>query len=166
MDPLQQRLLVLLVVLAVVLVAGAVWRRHEHRRRRHAFDAPAPGPEADLLVPPGSPAPPGLGAAGATATLVVVGTRGCSDCARTLAALRSGLADDDNVALHHVLAEQAPDLVERFAVRTAPTVLLADGGGRVRGVHPGAVDADVAVAALQALRHGQVPFAGTGGAAR
>ena len=62
------------------------------------------------------------------ARFVVVGTRGCSDCARTLALLRRETADDPAVAVSHVLAEQAPGLVERVRVRTAPTVLLVDAG--------------------------------------
>lgn len=160
MDPLlADRLLVLLVAVAVVLVAGAVWRAAERRRRRHDFDVPVVDPTTDLLTLPGEPAPPGLGAAGSRATLVVVGTRGCSDCARTLATLRQAFAADDDVEVHHVLAEQAPDLVDRFRVRTAPTVLLADGAGHVVGVHPGAVDADVARQALRAVDAGEAPFA-------
>ena len=160
MDPLLDRALLLGAVVVVVLVAGALWRVLDTRRRRHAFDSlPAPAAEdADLLAPDDEPRPDGLGALGPRATFVVVGTRGCSDCARTLALLRGGLGADEGVAVHHVLAERAPALVDRFHVRTAPTVLLAGPTGHVVGVHPGPVDLDVAAAALGDLAQGRAPF--------
>lgn len=159
-DPLLDRALLLGAVVVVVLVAGALWRLLDTRRRRHAFDTlPAPATSgADLLVADGQARPAGLGELGSRATFVVVGTRGCSDCARTLALLRSGLAEADGVAVHHVLAERAPELVDRFHVRTAPTVLLAGPTGHVVGVHPGPVDLDVATAALGDLAQGRAPF--------
>jgi hypothetical protein len=158
-DTLADRTVLLVVVVAVVLLAGALWRVAEHRRRRHAFDAPDAGTGAGLLVTSDEERPRGLGEAGAHATFVVVGTRGCSDCARTLAVLRAGLDGEAGVAVHHVLAEQAPGIVERFRVRTAPTVLLADAGSRVVGVHPGPVDLDVAMDALRDVAAGRAPFA-------
>ncbi|WP_380165290.1 TlpA family protein disulfide reductase [Jannaschia sp. R86511] len=157
MDPVWQRLVLLVGVVAVVLVVGGLWRLREHRRGRRAFAPPAEH-RTRPLVPPGEAAPAGLGEPGRTATLVVVGTRSCSDCARTLALLRREVADDPTVAVHHVLAEQAPALVARFDVRTAPTVLLADADGQVVGAHPGPVDADVARQALAALATGRAPF--------
>jgi hypothetical protein len=158
-DPLLDRALLLGAVVVVVLVSGALWRVLDTRRRRHAFDSlPAPATTgADLLVVDGQ-RPPGLGDLGSRATFVVVGTRGCSDCARTLAQLRSGLAGSDGVAVHHVLAERAPELVDRFHVRTAPTVLLAGPTGHVVGVHRGPVDLDVATAALGDVAQGRAPF--------
>ncbi|MGJ7441135.1 TlpA family protein disulfide reductase [Aquipuribacter sp. MA13-6] len=162
MDPLSQRLLLLVGVIAVVLVVGGLWRVREHRRGRQAFAPPADDPRTRPLVLPTETAPAGLGGLGRTATLVVVGTRSCSDCARTLALLRREVQDDVGVAVHHVLAERAPGLVDRFEVRTAPTVLLADADGQVVGVHPGPVDADVARQALVALAAGRTPFAAAG----
>ncbi len=158
MDPVSSRLLVLLVVVLAVVLVGGVWRAREHRRGRQAFAPPASDPRRRPLVPPTETAPVGLDGLGRTATLVVVGTRSCSDCARTLALLRREVQDGEDVLVHHVLAEQAPGLVDRFEVRTAPTVLLADAAGDVIGVHPGPVDADVARQALVELSAGRVPF--------
>lgn len=158
MDPLSSRLLVLLVVVLAVVLLGGLWRAREHRRGRRAFASPASDPRPQPLLAPTEAAPVGLGALGRTATLVVVGTRSCSDCARTLALLRREVQDGQDVLVHHVLAEQAPGLVDRFEVRTAPTVLLADAAGDVVGVHPGPVDADVARQALVALSVGRAPF--------
>ena len=172
MDLLAPGPVLLLVVVAVVLVAGGAWRGLERLRRRRAFAVPAAvAAEAPPLVADGEPVPPGLEDAvpaaggpsdGVRARVVVVGTRSCSDCARTLALLRRETADDPAVAVHHVLAEQAPGLVDRFHVRTAPTVLLVDADARVVGVHPGAVDVDVARAALRDLAVGRRPFAAGG----
>lgn len=164
---LLDRSLLLAVALVVVAVTGVLWRRLEHARRRHGFDAPraarseaerAPGSRrdgrTDDLLPPLLPEEL-RDALGRAATFVVVGTRGCSDCARTLAVLRRELADEPGVAVAHVLAPDAPALVERFAIRTAPTVVLAGADGEVVGVHPGPVDADVARGAVAALRGGE-----------
>lgn len=151
----------LLLAVLVVLVVGGTWRGLERLRRRHGFDAAGPTGQALLLAD--EPVPAELAVPAPRARFVVVGTRGCSDCARTLAVLRRELADDDGVVVSHVLAEDAPGLVDRFDVRTAPTVLLADAASRVVGVHPGAVDADVARAALVALAVGERPFSPVAG---
>lgn len=161
MEPVSSRLLVLLVVVLAVVLVGGLWRAREHRRGRQAFAPPASDPRRRPLVPPTEAAPAGLDGLGRTATLVVVGTRSCSDCARTLALLRREVQDGEDVLVHHVLAEQAPGLVDRFEVRTAPTVLLADAAGDVIGVHPGPVDTDVARQALVELAAGRAPFTST-----
>jgi hypothetical protein len=148
-DPLLARVVVLLVVVVAVAATGLAWRARERRRRR---SRPVPVGSGVLLPTAGLDVPPGD-----EATVVVVGTRGCSDCARTLAALRAGLADRPGTAVAHVLAERVPDLVGAVGIRTAPTVLLADAAGRVVATHPGPVDVDVVVGALDALAAGAAP---------
>ncbi|WP_336922465.1 hypothetical protein [Aquipuribacter sp. SD81] len=152
MDPLLARALLLAAVMAAVVVAGLVVRARERRVRRR-----------DLAPTTAAVSLPDLAAgtldrpAGTVATVVVVGTRACSDCARTLAALRAALGARPGVTVAHVLAERVPDLVERLDVRTAPTVLLADAAGVVVVSHPGAVDADRVAAALDVLAAGRRP---------
>ncbi len=173
----------LVAAVLVVLVVGLAWHRRGRLIGRRGF-VPPPGVPAGstaqllrsdlpLLLAPGEPVPPGLedvplehvpGRAtdpAVSARVVVVGTRSCSDCARTVAVLRRATADEPTVRVHHVLAERAPGLVERLQVRTAPTVLLVDAASRVVGVHPGPMDADVARAALEHLAGRAVPSAGS-----
>lgn len=150
-DPAVQRLVLLAIVIVAVLLTGGLWRNLQQRRRRASFAAP---------VAP-STAGGDYDAQGERATFVVVGTRDCSDCARTLAALRAEFAHTDGVQVEHVLAERAPALVDRFNIQTAPTVLLLDANSSVVGVHPGAVDTDVARVALDRLEAGDTPFVAT-----
>ncbi len=153
------RAVVLAAVAVVVVVVGLAWQAHHDRLlRRRPSPVPADAPVVTLPAE-SLDTPPGQ-----RATVVVVGTRGCSDCARTLALLRADLADRPGVSVAHVLAERVPELVSALDVRAAPTVLLAGADRRVVAQHPGAVAPDVVRAALDGL--GSAPAAGATGSTR
>lgn len=66
--------------------------------------------------------------AGASRTWVVFTSPYCATCGPVEARLR---ASDPQARVVKVDATQEPDLADAFSVRSAPTVLLADGGGNV-----------------------------------
>lgn len=107
---------VLVVVLFLVAFAGA---SALYRRRQRQLQE---GPAAHPLVPAAL-------RAGAHRTWVLFTTPFCASCGRVEARLR---ASDPTARLVRVDASQERELAGAFAVRSAPTVLLADEQGRVQ----------------------------------
>jgi hypothetical protein len=89
---------------------------------------------------PVHPAVPASLLAGAPRTWVVFTTPYCASCGPVEARLR---ASDPNARVVKVDATREPHLADAFSIRSAPTVLLADGAGNVtaRLVGAEAVDA-------------------------
>lgn len=104
------------VVLVALLVAGApaVWRRRQEALQRGPAEHP-PLPEALR--------------AGAERTWVVFTSPYCASCGPAADRLR---AADPGARVVTVDASRDRDLARAFRVRAAPTLLLADGDGRVR----------------------------------
>ncbi len=124
------RLLVVAVLLAAFAVAPLLYR---HRMRR-------------LQVQPVDGASlPGHLLEGAHRTWVLFTTPWCATCGPVEERLR---AHDPGARFVTVDATREPDLAGAMGVRSAPTVLLADGDGRVRTrlVGPEAVDRYVVTA--------------------
>ncbi len=127
-----ERLIVLVVVLAISAGVGLVARWQDGRVRRRGFAPVEAAASSPRIIDVAS---------GAFGAVVVLGTRACITCARTYAVLRDeASAAGGEVQIEHLLLEDRPDLVEALGVRTAPTVVLLDPAGRVVGRHNGGLD--------------------------
>lgn len=105
---------VILVVAATLAAVFGVWRWYADGRVRDA----RPEQVSDIAV-------------GDTATLVQFSSRVCSPCVSTRRVL-DALAEEHGIEHVDLDVEERADLVERFGIRRTPTVLVLDGGGRVR----------------------------------
>ena len=125
------RVLVLLAVVAVVVVGDRAWRRRAHAIRTD--DAPTPPVPVEWV-------------AGADRNWLVFSTPWCASCGPVEERLRRA---DPGARVVRIDATEQPELAAALRIRSAPTVLLADGEGRVstRLVGAGAVAAHVAAAA-------------------
>jgi hypothetical protein len=145
----EERVAVLVAVVAVSLLAGLIVRARESRIERRGFVPSATGhgdgPGACRVLLPDLPP----GSAGA---VVVLGTRACATCARTHALL-VGAADaaGGRVAVRYLLIEDRLDLASDLDIRSAPTVLLTDPRGVVTRRHEGGLDAAGARTAVTEL---------------
>jgi hypothetical protein len=104
---------VVLVILFAVALAGRLYRSWRA------------GVEAER---PAHPRIPGSLLAGAARTWVVFTTPYCATCGPVEARLR---AADPDARVVKVDASREPYLADAFSIRSAPTVLLADGEGNV-----------------------------------
>jgi hypothetical protein len=84
---------------------------------------------------------------GADRTWLLFTTPYCASCGPVEARLR---AADPSARLVRVDATREPMLADAFGIRAAPTVLLADAGGRVEARLVGAAAVDRYVTAIQA----------------
>lgn len=117
----------LLVVLALLAVFVAARRRYRRWRRAVENDRrPTPHLPAELV-------------AGAARTWVVFTTPACGSCGPVTERLRR---EDPGARVVTVDATAEPQLAGAFRVRSAPTVLLADGQGRVQARLVGAAAVD------------------------
>ena len=119
-----------LIVVALLFAVTLATRLYRQWRK---------GAQADR---PRHPAVPMSLLEGAQRTWVVFTTPYCANCGPVEASLR---ASDPGARVVKVDATREPLLAQAFSVRSAPTVLLADGQGRVRArlVGADAVDAYV-----------------------
>lgn len=103
------RLLVVVGLLAAFAAARVLW----DRRRAALADRPGVGlpPLPDDLAGPGR-------------TWIVFATRYCATCGPAAERLRMS---DPTATVRTVLVEERPDLADRYEVRSAPTVVEADG---------------------------------------
>ena len=108
------RLLVVLVLAFAVLLVARIFRGWRHRVRTEQPTVP--------LVPLSL-------RAGADRTWVIFTTPLCASCRPIEARLRSTDPDANVVTVDAI---EQPGLSHAFKVRSAPTVLLADGDGRVQ----------------------------------
>lgn len=108
------RVLVVVALLAAFAVAPVLHRRRLHRLQAHPLDATAALPH-HLLE-------------GAHRTWVLFTTPWCATCGPVEDRLR---AHDPGARFVTVDATEQRDLAASLGIRSAPTVLLADGQGRV-----------------------------------
>ena len=108
------RLAVVLALLALFAIAPALYRRRQRRLER--------GPDGDRRVPT-------VFVAGAPRTWLVFTTPWCASCQPVADLLRQC---DPEARVVKVDATQERELAGTFAVRSAPTALLADPEGRVQ----------------------------------
>jgi hypothetical protein len=90
-------------------------------------------------------------ALGRTATFVQFSSQTCSVCPRSLAVLGGVAQARSGVEVVEVSAEERMDLVRLLDVRRSPTVFLLDADGAVHARTSGAMNAELAGAALDAL---------------
>ena len=107
-------------LVVIVLLFGLALATRLYRRWRTGLAA---RPVGD-----GVPALPSSLLAGAARTWVVFTTPYCASCGPVERSLRDAEPDSRVVIVD---ATEQPALADSFHVRTAPTVLLADGSGRV-----------------------------------
>jgi hypothetical protein len=120
---------VVIVILFAIALAGRLYRAW---RVRLATTQPAhPLMPASLL-------------AGADRTWVVFTSPYCATCGPVEARLR---ADDPDARVVKVDATREPHLADAFSIRSAPTVLLADGAGNVTARLVGAEAVDAYISA-------------------
>ena len=123
---------VLLLVFFVLLAKRMVHQRLEARRRHR--------PRGDQTIPAHlTQARP--------RTWVLFTTPYCTTCSKVEDQLR---ASDPRTPVMRVDASEQVALAERFAIRTAPTLILAGADGSVLGRYVGATDA---IAAARAASH-------------
>ncbi len=108
------RLLVAVVLTFAVLLVARLYRQWRHTVRTES---------------PATPLIPLSIRAGAERTWVIFTTPFCASCAPIEARLR---ANDPGANVVRIDATEQPQLSNAFKVRSAPTVLLADGDGRVQ----------------------------------
>ena len=120
---LARGVVVLLILFAVALVARL------YRRWRMGVEAERPD----------HPVVPASLLAGAARTWVVFTSPYCATCGPVADRLQ---ASDPGARVVKVDATREPHLADAFSVRSAPTVLLADGEGRVRARLVGAEAVD------------------------
>jgi thiol-disulfide isomerase/thioredoxin len=132
--PVLVRALLVVAVVAVALVLGLWWRSRQGVVRTTAPDAVAPGSSAadDVWRERG------VELAG-TATFVQFSTDHCSPCRATSRVLGALVAQRDDVSHREMDIDQNLDLVRRFSVLRAPTVLVLDRDGREVARMTGAV---------------------------
>jgi hypothetical protein len=106
-----------LVVVAFLLVVGLATRLYRARRARLVAEQPR------------HPVVPASLVAGAERTWVLFTTPYCASCGPVEEHLR---AADPGARVVRVDATREPHLADAFRVRTAPTIVLADGAGRVQ----------------------------------
>ncbi len=92
---------------------------------------------------------------GASATFLQFSAPVCAPCRATRRVLGDLTADSPGVAHIEIDAQQRPDLVDELGITRTPTVLLLDGGGRVRGRIVGAPTRPDALRALDSLLDGK-----------
>ena len=119
---------VVLVLLFAVALAARLYR--QWRLRVQTAEPDHPTVPATLL-------------AGAERTWVIFTTPFCATCGPVAARLE---ASDPGARVVKVDATREPHLADAFSVRSAPTVLLADGEGRVQARLVGAEAVDSYVA--------------------
>ncbi|WP_372594237.1 TlpA family protein disulfide reductase [Actinotalea sp.] len=90
-------------------------------------------------------------AEGTRATFVQFSAESCSVCPRSLEVLRSVAAATPGVEVAELRAEEHMDLVRLLDVRRSPTVFLLDAEGTVRTRSSGAMNRELARAALAEL---------------
>jgi hypothetical protein len=137
---------VIAVVLFVVLAAVAWWL--ERRRRveppmQGRGTAPAQLDRADFPRPD------------APWLVVLFTSSACEGCAGLLA--KAAPLESDDVVVTEIEFSARRDLHERYAIDAAPTTLLADAQGVVRGVLIGSFGASELWNALAELRAGYSP---------
>jgi hypothetical protein len=121
-----------IVVLAILFAVALAGRLYRARGARLQAERPShPRIPASLLD-------------GATRTWVVFTTPYCATCGPVEARLR---ATDPDARVVRVDATREPHLAGAFSIRSAPTVLLADGQGNVTARLVGAEAVDAYVAA-------------------
>ncbi len=108
------RLLVVLVLAFAVLLVARLYRQWRHQVRTES---------------PSTPLIPLSIRAGAERTWVIFTTPLCASCGPIEARLRAWEPGSNVVRID---ATEQPQLSNAFKVRSAPTVLLADGDGRVQ----------------------------------
>ena len=118
------RALIVVVILLAVALAGRLYRAW---RTRLEDERPA-----HPLIPTSL-------RAGAHRTWVIFTSPYCATCGPVEARLR---ASDPSARVVKVDATREPDLADAFSVRSAPTVLLADGDGNVTARLVGATAVD------------------------
>ncbi|MDM7829774.1 TlpA family protein disulfide reductase [Cellulomonas edaphi] len=146
----MDRLVFILVVLAVATAAGLWWRSRNGRYTAIdpallTSDDPTP-PGSDLLGPAqlGSPL-------GSRATFVQLSSEVCAPCRRTHAVLGALAAEHEDLAHVDLDVAEHLDLVRRFNVLRTPTTLVLDAQGAVVGRLSGGTDRHHALAALSQL---------------
>jgi thiol-disulfide isomerase/thioredoxin len=92
---------------------------------------------------------------GTAATFLQFSAPVCAPCRATRRVLGDLTADSPGVAHIEIDAQQRPDLVDELGITRTPTVLLLDGGGRVRGRIVGAPTRPDALRALDSLLDGR-----------
>ena len=119
---------IVIVILFAIALAGRLYRAWRARLRDET---------------PAHPLVPDSLRAGADRTWVVFTSPYCASCGPVEARLR---ASDPGARVVKVDATREPHLADSFSIRSAPTALLADGGGNVtaRLVGPEAVEDYVA----------------------
>ncbi|MFC8731839.1 thioredoxin family protein [Luteimicrobium sp. NPDC057192] len=140
------RALLLVAVVAAALVLGLWWRSRQGVVRVSAPDAAAPVPSAEDDVWRDR----GVELAG-TATFVQFSTDHCGPCRATSRVLGALVARRDDVSHREMDIDQHLDLVRRFSVLRAPTVLVLDRDGREVARMTGAVRRAQAEQALAAV---------------
>lgn len=118
------RLLVVLALLAAFAAGRVLYARWRHRLA--SDDAPVPRLPGHIVD-------------GADRTWVVFTTPYCGSCGPVTDRLRTG---DPDARVVTVDATVQPDLADAFRIRSAPTVLLADGAGDVQARLVGAAAVD------------------------
>ncbi len=128
------RVVIVVVILLAVALAGRLYRAWRARLQDER---------------PVHPLIPTSLRAGANRTWVIFTSPYCATCGPVEARLR---ASDPAARVVKVDATREPKLADAFSIRTAPTVLLADGDGNVtaRLVGAGAVDDHLRQAPVQA----------------
>lgn len=120
---------VVIVILFAIALAGRVYR----------------GWRAGLATRrPAHPLMPASLLAGADRTWVVFTSPYCATCGPVEARLR---ADDPDARVVKIDATREPHLANAFSIRSAPTVLLADGAGNVTARLVGAEAVDAYISA-------------------
>jgi len=140
------RALFVVAVVAVALVLGLWWRSRQGVVRVSAPDVVTPAPSDADEVWRGR----GVQLAG-TATFVQFSTEHCSPCRATPRVLGALVAQRDDVSHREMDIDQNLDLVRRFSVLRAPTVLVLDRDGREVARMTGAVGRAQAEQALAAV---------------
>ncbi len=107
------RAVVVVIILLAVALAGRLYRAWRARLQDEK---------------PVHPLVPDSLRAGADRTWVVFTSPYCATCGPVEARLR---ASDPEARVVKVDATREPELADAFSIRSAPTVLLADGGGNV-----------------------------------
>lgn len=115
--PLPWALAIVAGVIAVALLAGALWQRGQGRTRS------ASGPVL-------SPAEVGAPRFGDGLTLLLLTTRSCGRCPAARRVLDGALRPDD--LRHDIDLEAHPGIAQRFAVLQTPTTIVLDRTGAPR----------------------------------
>ena len=140
------RLMLVVAVVAAALVLGLWWRSRQGVVRVRAPAGAAP----EVVVGDDVWRDRGVELAG-TATFVQFSTEHCSPCRATARVLGALVARRDDVSHREMDIDRNLDLVRRFSVLRAPTVLVLDRDGREVARMTGAVGRAQAERALAAV---------------